>query len=191
MSLPMDRAGAYELLKAHTHTDSLMKHARCVEAAMRHFARFYNEDEEYWGMVGLLHDLDFDEHPDEHCKVTPVLLKEAGFDDDFIRAVLSHAWGLCSDVKPELQMEKAIYACDELTGLVTACALMRPSKSVMDMEVKSVKKKFKQASFAASINREVIQNGADMMGLTLDELIDHVIIALRDIADDIGLGMQQ
>lgn len=189
MELPMTREQALRLLYTHTASESLRKHALCVEGAMRHFARLYGEDEEWWGMVGLLHDLDFEEHPEEHCDWNPVLLREAGFDETFIHAVQAHGWGLRTDTEPANQMERAIYAADELTGLVTACALMRPSKSVMDLEVKSVKKKFKQPSFAASINREVVQNGADMMGISLDELIEHVILALRAIADDIGFGM--
>ena len=124
MALPMDRAAAFELLKQHTHTESLIHHAISVEAAMRHFAEFYGEDVEYWGMVGLLHDLDYEEHPDEHCQVTPIYLREAGFDEDFIRAVLSHGYGLCTDVEPQKQMEKVIYTVDELTGFITAVALM-------------------------------------------------------------------
>lgn len=190
MELPMDRGQALRLLYAHTKSESLRKHALCVEGAMRYFARLYGEDETWWGMVGLLHDLDFEEHPEQHCKVTPVLLREAGFDETFIHAVLAHGYGLCTDTEPLNQMEKAIYAADELTGFVTACALMRPSKSVMDLEVKSVRKKFKQPSFAASVNREVIQKGADMMEIELDKLIEHVILALRTIADEIGFGMQ-
>ena len=191
MRLPMDREQAYQLLCQHTKSESLRKHALCVEGAMCYFARLYLQDPEWWGMVGLLHDLDFEEHPERHCQVTPTLLYEAGFNEEFVRAVLAHGWGICSDVKPESQMEKAIYAADELTGFVTACALMRPSKSVMDLEGKSVKKKFKQPSFAASVRRDVIETGAEMMGLTLDELIEHVILALREIADDIGFGMEQ
>ncbi len=188
-SLPMDRAGAFALLCRHTQTESLRRHALCVEGTMRYFARFYGEDIEWWGMVGLLHDLDFENHPDKHCSVTPGLLREAGFDEAFVRAVLSHGYGMCTDVEPVHPMEKALYASDELTGFVTACALMRPSKSVMDLEVKSVKKKFKQASFAASVKREVIELGAERMEMPLDELIEHVILALREIADDIGFGM--
>ncbi|MEG2203977.1 MAG: hydrolase [Oscillospiraceae bacterium] len=187
--LPMDRAGAWALLCAHTRTESLRKHALCVEGAMRYFARLYGEDVEWWGMVGLLHDLDFEEHPEQHCQITPVLLREAGFPEDFVRAVLTHGWGLCTEVEPTLPMEKVIYAADELTGFVTACALVRPSKSVMDLEPKSVKKKFKDAAFAAKVRRDVIQAGADRMGMPLDELIGHVILALREISDEIGFGL--
>lgn len=189
MALPMDRADAYKLLLEHTRTDSLQKHALSVEAAMRHFAEVYGEDVEYWGMVGLLHDLDYEKYPDEHCQHTPGYLKDAGFDDDFIHAVLSHGWGLCTDVKPEKQMEKVIYTVDELTGFVSACALMRPSKSLMDMEVKSVKKKFKTASFAAKVDRELIKGGCELMGMELDEVIGHVIEALKPVSKEIGLAV--
>ena len=186
MALPMDRAAALELLKTHTHTQSLIHHAISVEAAMRHFAEFYGEDVEYWGMVGLLHDLDYGEHPEEHCQYTPGYLREAGFDEDFIRAVLSHGYGLCTDVKPEKQMEKVIYTVDELTGFITAVALMRPSKSLLDLEVKSVKKKFKDKAFAAKVNRDLIRGGAEMMGMELDQVMEHCILALRTINAELG-----
>ena len=167
MALPMDRAAALELLKTHTHTQSLIHHAISVEAAMRHFAEFYGEDVEYWGMVGLLHDLDYEEHPEEHCQYTP-------------------GYGLCTDVKPEKQMEKVIYTVDELTGFITAVALMRPSKSLLDLEVKSVKKKFKDKSFAAKVNRDLIRGGAEMMGMELDQVMEHCILALRTINAELG-----
>ena len=191
MASPNTREQAWQLLCEHTKTESLRKHALCVEGAMRHFAALYNEDVEYWGQVGLLHDLDYEKHPEEHCKHTPDMLRAAGYDEGFIRSVLSHGYGLCTDVLPEKQMEKVIYAADELTGLVTACALMRPSKSVMDLETKSVKKKFKTLNFAASVDRNVIEKGAAMMEVELDWLIEQVILALRAVADDIGFGMQQ
>ena len=186
MALPMDRAAAFELLKQHTHTESLIHHAISVEAAMRHFAEFYGEDVEYWGMVGLLHDLDYEEHPDEHCQVTPIYLREAGFDEDFIRAVLSHGYGLCTDVEPQKQMEKVIYTVDELTGFITAVALMRPSKSLQDMEVSSLKKKFKDKKFAAKVKRDVIRDGAERMGMDLDAVMEHCILALRTINEELG-----
>ena len=187
MSLPITYEQALELLKEHTKTDSLLRHAYAVEAAMRHFAKLKGEDEEYWGMVGLLHDLDYEQYPEQHCQKTPEFLKEAGFDDAFIRAVLSHGYGLCTDVKPELFMEKVIYTADELTGFITACALMRPSKSVMDMEVKSVKKKFKDARFAAKVNRDLIRGGCEMMGMELDQVIAETIEALKPVCEKIGL----
>ena len=179
MALPMDRAAALELLKTHTHTQSLIHHAISVEAAMRHFAELYGEDAEYWGMVGLLHDLDYEEHPEEHCQFTPGYLREAGFDEDFIRAVLSHGYGLCTDVKPEKQMEKVIYTVDELTGFITAVALMRPSKSCQDMEVSSLKKKFKDKKFAAGCSRYVIANGAQLLGWELDTLLERTLKAMQ------------
>ena len=191
MSLPMDRPAALELLHSHTQGDFLRKHGLCVEATMRHFAEIYNEDADWWGMVGLLHDLDFEEFPEQHCQKTEVFLKDAGFDADFIRAVMAHGYGSCTDVVPEKMMEKVIYAVDELTGFITACALMRPSKSVMDLETKSVKKKFKQLSFAAAIDRGIITDGAERMGVELDFLIDNTILALRKVADDIGFGMAE
>lgn len=191
MALPMDRAAAFELLKQHTHTESLIHHAISVEAAMRHFAEFYGEDVEYWGMVGLLHDLDYEEHPDEHCQVTPIYLREAGFDEDFIRAVLSHGYGLCTDVEPQKQMEKVIYTVDELTGFITAVALMRPSKSLLDLEVSSVKKKFKDKKFAAGCSRDIIRTGAERLGWTLDELMDKTLQAMRASEDAIAAAMKE
>ena len=186
MALPMDRAAAFELLKQHTHTESLIHHAISVEAAMRHVAEIYGEDVEHWGMVDLLHDLDYEEHPDEHCQVTPIYLREAGFDEDFIRAVLSHGYGLCTDVEPQKQMEKVIYTVDELTGFITAVALMRPSKSLLDLEVSSVKKKFKDKKFAAKVKRDVIRDGAERMGMDLDAVMEHCILALRTINEELG-----
>jgi len=188
MALPMDREQALALLKKYVESDSHHKHAFSVEAAMRHFAQLKGEDVEYWGMVGLLHDIDYDLYPEEHCQKAPEMLREAGFDDAFIHAVVSHGYGLCADVRPELFMEQVLFTVDELTGFITACALMRPSKSVMDMEVKSVKKKFKDAKFAAKVDREVIKRGAEMMGWELDEVIAQVIEALKPVCAEIGLN---
>lgn len=189
MALPMDREGALALLKEHTKTESLLRHAYSVEAAMKHFADFYGEDAAYWSMVGLLHDLDYEEYPEEHCRHTPEYLRAAGFDEAFIHAVLSHAWGNCSDVEPTLQMEKVIYTVDELTGFVSACALVRPSKSLMDLEVKSVKKKFKDAAFAAKVDRGLIKGGCELMGMPFDEVVAHVIEAMRPISAELGLNV--
>ena len=186
MALPMDRAAAYQLLQEYTKTESLIKHAISVEAAMRHFAEFYGEDVEYWGMVGLLHDLDYEKYPEEHCQHTPVYLREAGFDEEFIHAVLAHGYGLCTDAVPEKPMEKAVYTVDELTGFITACALMRPSRSLLDLEVSSVKKKFKDKKFAAKVDRDLIRGGAEMMGMELDEVIAHCIAALQTINTELG-----
>ncbi|MEG2143893.1 MAG: HDIG domain-containing protein [Oscillospiraceae bacterium] len=186
----MEREAAWELLLKHTKSESLKTHAKSVSAAMAHFAKLFNEDDNYWALVGLLHDIDYEEHPHEHCQFAPAILKEAGFDDDFIRAVLSHGYGLCTEVEPQLKMEKVIYAVDELTGFITACALMRPSKSVMDLEYKSVNKKFKTASFASNINRDVIKNGAAMIPMDFEEFVTETIYALREVADEIGLGLE-
>ncbi len=182
-----DRQSALELWRANNDEDSLFRHAQAVEAAMRHFAIQYHEDPEYWGLVGLLHDIDYQKHPDEHLKHARPILAAAGYPEPFIRAVESHGWGLCSEVQPTLTMEKVLYAVDELTGFIAACAYVRPSKSVLDMEVKSVKKKWKSAGFAAGVNREVIEQGAAMLGLDLDTLIGETINALRGAADAVGL----
>lgn len=181
------REEALSLLKQHNESEALIRHAYAVEGVMRRFAARFGEDEEYWGIVGLLHDLDYEKWPEEHLQVAPKLLEEAGFDDGFIHAVCSHGWGLCSDVKPEKQMEIVLYTIDELTGLITAAAYMRPSRSVMDMEVKSVKKKFKDKSFAAGVNRDVIKNGCEMLGLELDDVISESIDGMRGIHTYLGL----
>ena len=148
---------------------------------MRRFARRFGEDENYWGVVGLLHDIDYEKWPEEHLQVAPRLLFEAGYDEDFVHAVCAHGYGVCSNAKPEKVMEKVLYTIDELTGLVTAAAYMRPSRSVMDMEVKSVKKKFKDKGFAAGVNRDVIIGGCEMLGLELDDVIAETIEGMRDV----------
>ena len=181
------REEALALLRQYNESDALIKHAYAVEGVMRRFARELGEDVEYWGQVGLLHDIDYEKWPEEHCAVAPRLLSEGGYDEDFIHAVVSHGWGLCSDVKPEKKMEIVLYTIDELTGLITANAYMRPSKSVMDMEVKSAKKKFKDKGFAAGVNRDVILNGCDMLGMTLDEVIGLTIDGMRDVHEALGL----
>ena len=181
------REESLEVLEKYTKTDALLRHAYAVEGVMAHFARLFGEDADYWGQVGLLHDVDYEQWPEEHLQVAPKLLAEAGYDGDFIHAVEGHGWGLCSDVKPEKKMEIVLYTIDELTGLVTAAAYMRPSRSVMDMEVKSVKKKFKDKGFAAGVNRDVIQNGCDMLGMPLDEVIDHTIQGMREVHESLGL----
>lgn len=176
-----DREQALALLKQYNESDSLIRHAFAVEAVMRRFARRYGEDENYWGVVGLLHDIDYEKWPEEHLQVAPRLLFEAGYDEDFVHAVCAHGYGLCSNAKPEKVMEKVLYTIDELTGLVTAAAYMRPSRSVMDMEVKSVKKKFKDKGFAAGVNRDVIVSGCEMLGLDLDNVIAETIEGMRDV----------
>lgn len=181
------REEALSLLKQYNESDALLKHAYAVEAVMRRFAARFGEDPDAWGLVGLLHDVDYEKWPDEHLQVAPRILQEAGFDEAFIRAVCAHGYGLCSDVKPELPVEKTIYTIDELTGLITAAALMRPSRSVMDMEVKSVKKKFKDKHFAAGVNRDVILSGCDMLGMTLDNVIAESIEGMRTVHEALGL----
>ncbi len=181
------REEAWTLLMKYTETEALQKHALAVEGVMRRFARLFGEDEEYWGQVGLLHDVDYEKWPEEHLAVAPRLLAEGGYDEDFIRAVVCHGWGLCADVKPEKKMEIVLYTIDELTGLINANALMRPSHSVMDMEVKSIKKKFKDKGFAAGVNRDVVKNGADMLGMPLDEVMEHTLEGMQDVHEAIGL----
>jgi predicted hydrolase (HD superfamily) len=143
---------------------------------------------EKWGLIGLIHDLDYEKFPEQHCAKTAEILRERGWPEEYIRAIVSHGWGLCSDVEPQSRLEKTLYAIDELTGLVAACALVRPSKSVMDLEPSSVKKKWKQKGFAAGVNREVIQKGAAMLGIEVDALTADVIAGMREVAAEIGLG---
>lgn len=181
------RDEALALLRQYNDNDALLKHAYAVEAVMRRFAARFGEDVEYWGLVGLLHDIDYQKWPEEHLQVAPRLLRDAGFDEAFVRAVCAHGYGLCSDVKPELPVAKTIYTIDELTGLITAAALMRPSRSVTDIEVKSVKKKFKDKHFAAGVNRDVILAGCEMLGLPLDEVIAESIEGMRDVHEALGL----
>ena len=175
------RDEAYELLKKYNEDEFHLHNGRMVEGNMRYFAKKlgYADEEEFWGIVGLLHDIDFEMWPEEHCKKAPELLREAGVEEDMIHAIVSHGYGLCVDVKPEHEMENVLFACDELTGLIGAAALMRPSKSVQDMELKSLKKKFKDKRFAAGCDREVIIQGAEMLGWDLDELLNQTLEAMK------------
>lgn len=176
------REEAFELLKKYNEEPFHIQHAETVEGTMRYFAEKlgYGDDVDFWGMVGLLHDIDFEMWPEEHCVKAPELLKEAGIEDDMIRAIVCHGWGMTGiDVAPEHEMEKVLFACDELTGLIGAAALMRPSKSVQDMEVKSLKKKFKDKKFAAGCSRDVIIQGAEMLGWELEKLFEETILAMR------------
>ena len=181
------REEALVLLKQYNKNESLIKHAMAVEGVMRYIARKRGEDEEKWGVIGLIHDLDYEQFPDQHCKKTEEILKENDWPEEYIHAVVSHGWGICSDVKPESDMEKVLYAIDELTGLVVTSALVRPSKSVMDMKTKSVKKKWKQKQFAAGVDRSIIEKGAEMLGVELSELITDTIMGMREVAEEIGL----
>jgi putative nucleotidyltransferase with HDIG domain len=175
------------LLKTYNKSESLIKHALAVEGVMRYMARKYGEDEDTWGVVGLIHDLDYEQYPDQHCTKTEAILKENNWPEHLIRAVVSHGWSICTDVKPETDMEKVLFAIDELTGLVATSALVRPTKSVMDMKAKSVKKKWKDKRFAAGVDRSIIQKGAEMLGVEVGELITDTIMGMRDVADEIGL----
>lgn len=181
------REDALRVLQQYNETESLLKHAYAVEGVMRRFAAARGEDVAYWGQVGLLHDVDYERWPNEHLKIAPRLLAEAGYDEAFIHAVCAHGYGICTDVKPELPMEQVLYTIDELTGLITAAAYMRPSRSVIDMEVKSVKKKFKDKGFAAGVSRDVILAGCEMLGLTLDEVIAETLEGMRDVHEALGL----
>lgn len=182
------REEAYRLLTEYNKNESLIRHALAVEAVMRHFAEVFNEqDKEKWDIVGLVHDLDYEMYPDEHCKKVAEILRQHDWPEDYIHAVQSHGWGLCVDVEPTERMEKVLYTVDELTGLITATALMRPSRSILDLEAKSVKKKWKQKSFAAGVNREVIEKGAQMLGLDLDYIIEETIKGMQTVAAEIGL----
>jgi predicted hydrolase (HD superfamily) len=175
------------LLCEYNQSDGLIKHALAVEGVMRHCARKRGEDEDKWGTIGLIHDLDYERFPDEHCRKTEEILTERGWPGEYIRAAVSHGWGICVDIEPQTDLEKTLYAIDELTGLVAATALVRPSRSVMDVKVKSVKKKWKDKAFAAKVNREVIQQGAQMLGVEMPELIADVIAGMQDVAEEIGL----
>ena len=182
------RDEALALLKEYNTNQSLINHALAVEAVMRFSARKHGEDEEKWGVIGLIHDLDYEKYPDEHCKKTGEILQEREWPEEYIRAVVSQGWGLCFDVEPQSTLEKTLYAIDELTGLITACALVRPSKSVMDLKPKSVRKKWKAKGFAAGADRTVIERGAQMLGIEVNELISDTIMGMREVAPEIGLG---
>lgn len=183
-----NRTQALELLQEYTKNESLIKHALAVEAVMRHFAEiFHDEDREKWGVIGLVHDLDYEKYPEEHCKKVREILVKNSWPEEYIRAVESHGWQLCCDVEPVTPLEKVLYTIDELTGLVAATTLMRPSKSILDLELKSLKKKWKQKSFAAGVNREVVAAGANRLGMDLDAIMDETIKGMQKVADDIGL----
>ncbi len=182
----MNREKAFEILKKYNKEEFHIRHALTVEGVMRYFAKEMNEDVEYWGIVGLLHDVDFEMYPEEHCIKCVELLKENGVEDSVVNSICSHGYGLCSDVKPEHIMEKILFATDELTGLIWAATKMRPSKSTKDMEVSSLKKKFKDKKFAAGCSRDVIKQGAEMLGWELDTLFEKTILAMREDEDKIN-----
>lgn len=177
--MELTREQALDLLQRYNKEPFHIQHALTVEGVMAWFARELGEDEEFWSLCGLLHDVDFEQYPDQHCKKAPELLAQVNASEEMVHAICSHGYGLCSDVEPVHQMEKVLFAVDELTGLIGAAARMRPSKSVMDMELSSLKKKFKDKKFAAGCSREVIQEGAQRLGWSLDELLEKTILAMR------------
>lgn len=187
MTWTCSREEAMEILKTHVKADHLIRHALTVEAVMRYFAELYGEDVEKWGIIGLLHDIDFEKYPEQHCQKVREMLSPYGFPEEYMRAIESHGYGIVSDVEPTERMEKVLFATDELTGLIAATALMRPSRSILDLEVRSVKKKWKQKGFAAGVDREVVKKGAEMLGIDLDELIGHTIKGMRTVAEEIGM----
>ncbi len=182
-----NRDTAMELLKEFNKSENLITHALTVEAVMRHFALLNGEDEEKWGVIGLIHDIDYEMYPEQHCIKAREILADRGWPEEYIHAVESHGWKLCSDVEPIEKMEKVLYATDELTGLIAATVFMRPSRSILDLEVKSVKKKWKQKSFAAGVNREVIEEGTEMLSMELDAVIEETIKGMQKVAEKIGL----
>jgi predicted hydrolase (HD superfamily) len=181
------REEAFALLKKYNRSESLISHALAVEAVMRHFARMRGEDPDVWGVIGLIHDLDYEQFPDRHCHKTREILEESRWPAAYVRAVVSHGWGICTDVAPETDMEKVLYAVDELTGLITAAALVRPSRSVMDLTAASVKKKWKDKRFAAGVDRQVIERGCQLLKMDLTDLITETILGMREAAEAIGL----
>ena len=181
------REDAYAILTQYSKNDSLIKHALAVEGVMRYCARKRGEEEEKWGIIGLIHDLDYEQFPEEHCHKTAEILREEQWPEEYIRAAISHAWGSYSEVEPQTELEKVLFAIDELTGLVAASALVRPSKSVLDIKAKSVKKKWKDKRFAAGVDRSIIEKGAEMLGMEVSDLINETILGMRDVAEEIGL----
>lgn len=189
MEISRDRA--VELFREYNSTESLFTHALAVEAVMRHAAGQRGFDPDYWGIVGLLHDIDYEKYPDRHCVMAREILSERGWPEDIIHAVVSHGWGICSDVEPEHEMEKVLYAVDELTGLITATVLVRPSKSILDLGVKSVKKKWKAKGFSAGVDRSIIEKGALMLGMETGELIAMTIEGMKTAARELGLAGEE
>jgi predicted hydrolase (HD superfamily) len=181
------REQAFALLRRYNRSESLIKHALGVEGVMRYFARKRGQDEDEWGIIGLIHDLDYEQYPDQHCQKSAEILRTNGWPDAYIRAVVSHGWGICSDIKPETELEKVLFAVDELTGLVATSALVRPSKSVLDLTAKSVNKKWKDKRFAAGVDRAIIDRGAELLSMERTELITETIMGMREVAEAIGL----
>lgn len=187
----MERNKAWDLLRKYNKEPFHLRHALTVEGVMRYFAEQRGEDADFWGVAGLLHDIDFEMWPEEHCRKATELLHEGGADEAVVHAVCSHGWGECSDVEPTHEMEKLLFAADELTGLIWSASLMRPSKSVQDMELKSLKRKFKEKKFAAGCSREIILKGAELCGLTIEELMQQTLDAMRATEDEVNRRMEQ
>ena len=183
----MNREKAFEILTKYNKNKNLVKHGVAVEGVMRHFALLQNEDVEYWGAVGLLHDVDYEMYPNEHCKKCVEILEHEGVSSDVIRAVQSHGYGICVDVKPEKTMEKILYTIDELTGLIVATALMKPNKTLAEVDLVSLKKKWKKKDFAAGVDRELVQKGAEMLEMDLDYVMEQTLIGMQKISDALGL----
>ncbi len=181
------RTEAFALLCEYNQQDSLIRHGLAVEAVMRYFAEQVGEDIEKWGVIGLCHDLDYEKYPTQHCTMTRKILEEKNWPESYIRAIVSHGWGMCSDVEPIDYLEKVLFATDELTGLITACVYVRPSKSILDLTTKSVMKKWNTRAFAAGANRDVIAKGADMLGIKVEDLVEKTIAAMQRAAEGIGL----
>lgn len=181
------REDAEKLFLEYNKSEALYKHAKQVEAVMKYFAEKNGEDIEKWSVIGFLHDLDYEMYPDQHCDMTEKILRENNYPEEYIRAMISHGYTLRNDVKPESKMERLLFATDELTGLINAACLMRPSQSVLDLELKSLKKKWKDKKFAAGVDRSIIEKGAEMLDMSTDELMSETILAMQKYADEIGL----
>jgi putative nucleotidyltransferase with HDIG domain len=181
------REQALELFLRYNQSESLYRHALSVEAVMRYMARKNGENEDKWGIIGLIHDLDYEKYPEQHCTMTKKILQEEGWPEEYVRAVISHGYGICSDTEPQTLLEKTLFAIDELTGLVNTSALVRPSRSILDMEARSVRKKWSDRRFAAGVDRSVIEKGAVMLGADLNDLITDTIMGMREVAEEIGL----
>lgn len=186
----MEREEAIKLLKKYNKEEFHIRHALTVEGVMKYFAKQYGYDENFWGIVGLLHDVDFEQYPEEHCKKAPELLKEIDASEEMVHAICSHGYGICSEIEPVHEMEKILFATDELTGLIWAAAKMRPSKSTKDMEVSSLKKKYKDKRFAAGCSREIIQKGTEQLGWELNELFEKTLVAMQNSEDKIEEEMK-
>jgi predicted hydrolase (HD superfamily) len=189
-SIQPTREAAFALLTKYNRSESLIRHALAVEGVMRYFATKRNEDADKWGIIGLVHDLDYEQYPEQHCHKTEEILSEERWPKEYIRAVISHGWGICSDMEPLSELENVLYAVDELTGLVTTSALVRPSRSVMDLTAKSVMKKWNDKRFAAGVDRSIIEKGAARLHMSLNDLIADTIEGMRTVADAIGLNLR-